>query len=147
LQLSISRAQLATSLLPSIAKGSPKERESALFILSSAAPDLAKEISITLERNAQTPQDKQLAQEVKQLSNQASEDQDFTQHLDQARVYQRFQLYGQADREYIRASEIMSSRIKVDSAKLKEARSLYASDKWDEAARLFDEAFGDSSSH
>jgi hypothetical protein len=147
LQLRISRDQLAPSLLPSIVKGSRKERESALLILSSAAPDLAKQISINLERNAQTPQEKQLAQEVKQPSNQASEDQEFSQHLERARVYQRFQLYPQADREYILASEINSSRIKVDSAKLKVAKSLYASDKWNEAARLFDEMFGDAASH
>ena len=143
LQLSISRAQVAASLMPSIVKGSPKERETALFILSSAAPDLAKDIS---NRNAQTPQEKQLAQEVNQLSNQASEDQDFTQHLDQARVYQRFGLSGQADREFIRASGLMSSRIKVDHAKLQEAKSLYASNRFDEAASSFDEAFKDASS-
>lgn len=146
LQAKTSDAQLATSLISSIAKGTPKEREAALLILSSAAPNLANDISSVLERNASTPQEKQFAQEVSRLSIQAKSDQEFTQHLEQARVYQRFQLFGQADREYIRASDLIPARVKADTAKIKEAKSRYADQKFYEAAKIFEEAFRNASS-
>jgi tetratricopeptide (TPR) repeat protein len=145
-QLSISRAQLAASLLPSMAKGTPNERESALFILSSAAPDLAGAISSTLEKNVALPQGKQLAADISQLSIQTRNGQEFTQHLVQARVMQRFGDFAQADREYIRAVGVKPPRLKADTARLDQAKALYESDKWEEAARLFDEAFGDTTS-
>jgi hypothetical protein len=142
----ISGAQLATGLMPSLVKGTAAERQAALLVLSSVAPDIARDITNVFDRNAKTPQERQMAQEVNKLSIQAKTNQDFEQHLDNARVYHRFQLFGQADREYIRAASLLPSQLKVDSGRIDEAKSRYAEGNFYEAARIFDEAFGSTSS-
>ncbi|HEY6764295.1 MAG TPA: hypothetical protein VI386_05945 [Candidatus Sulfotelmatobacter sp.] len=141
LQREISGAQLATSLIPSLTKGTEPDRRIALLVLASVAPDIAENISTTLAQNAKTPGEKQLVQEATDISKQSKEGRDFLQHLENARIYQRFQLYGQADHEYISASGRIPSRFSVDRKKIDDAKSAYSSDRFFEAARIFEEAF------
>jgi tetratricopeptide (TPR) repeat protein len=137
LQEKILRAQLGTALIPSLMKGTPREREAALLILSTAAPDLAA----NLVANAKTPQERQLAEELEQRSIGAKAAEEFNDRLSQARIYQGFQLFGQADREYIRAAERNPDHAKASTAVIEDAKSKYAAGSYEEAARLFDEAF------
>jgi len=141
LQLEVSRANLGIALMPILISGTPKQQKTAALILSSAAPDLA----IALEKSADTPEARKLAQEVTQLSVQAKETQSFNQHLEQARVYQGLQLFGQADREYIHAADSQSSQIKLDSSKIADAKSRFGAGDFEASARVFDEAFSNSS--
>jgi tetratricopeptide (TPR) repeat protein len=144
-QRAISGAQIAAGLVGSLAKGTVIERQSALVILASAAPDLARSVSSALERTATTraerEQSQKLAEQISELSAEAKADQDFLHHLQDARVFQRYQLHGQADREYIAASHHVPSRFKVDPEKINEAKLHYDNGEFDAAAKTFEEAF------
>ena len=109
LQRKISTAQLGAGLVPSLARGSGPERQTALIILTSVDPNLAKTVSDVLQASAVTPAERELArntaEEIRDLSTQTKTTQEFRRHLENARVYQRFQLYGQADGEYMGSAQ------------------------------------------
>jgi hypothetical protein len=144
-QRAVSAAQIAAGLVGSLAKGTQMERQSALIILASAAPDLARSLSSALERTARTATEREnaekLARQISELSGEAKADQDFLHHLQDARVFERYRLHGQADREYITACQHIPSRFRVDQEKIKKARSDYENGQFEEAARAFQEAF------
>jgi hypothetical protein len=144
-QLRVSRGQLAASLIPDLVRGNEAERQTALLVLACVDPDTARKISQVLESTARTVTERDAAQnvvqQVGQLGAQTKADQDLLQHLERARVLQRFQLYGEADREYISASAFLSPRDKVDSAMIARAKSLYADSSFEEAARTFEDGF------
>ena len=140
-QRRVSNAQIAISLLPNLMKGTESERRSGLLILASVDPDFANRISSVLAANENGSINKELAHEVNRVVSETKTEQTFFQRLERARTFQQFQLYAQADREYISASDAVPARFTLDATLIRNGKTKYAEGAFAEAANIFEEAF------
>ena len=141
LQRKSAAAQLVPALIPSLTKGSETERRIAFEALASVAPELLEKISSLVAETAATPADRHFAMATSKITTQAQANSAFLQHLANARVYQRYELYGQADRAYLSAIEHIPSGVDVDRGEIDHSKWAYTAGRFEEAAKRFETAF------
>jgi hypothetical protein len=115
-------AQLAAALLPVIAKGTDSEREAALALLASAAPEQAQVLgAATIHLSGASAQTR--VKEIVSTAVASRRQQEYMDHLNNARKFREFSLDANATREYFLAFEFLppaaSARVRplVDAAR------------------------------
>jgi hypothetical protein len=137
-----STAQIELSLLPVFTHGTDAERQLALSILASLAPDEAERVGALVIPQLKT---EALRREVTQLISSVPEkkrQQEFRQRLQNAALYRQSSLDANACREYFAAFESLSSPEKNKVAtEVERARRDYSRGQFSDAATRLQRLF------
>ena len=137
-------AQAAINLLPTILKGSERERGAAEAILLSIAPKQLETIVAGRSRSAANGGEQGAEQQTMKRAVSRQQEIAFFQHLDNAVKYREFLLDAHAAREFMSAGEIKPDRLKdrIGASAFDEGKRLYSKARFSEAVAKFEEAFG-----
>jgi tetratricopeptide (TPR) repeat protein len=141
LQRRTTAVQLLASQLPSVLRGSDKERLLTLRLVETVDPGLVRQIGEALLSQAENPAAAARAQEIIAHSTATAQEVAFAEHRENARKYRDFGLDASAAREYLQAYDALapSARSQVSPAVL-EARRAYEAGNYPGAARILEKA-------
>ena len=132
-EISIVEGELVSNLLSSLIQGSESEREMALWILQSKAPNIAKQILPIISQKDPSPKIRKNAE--RQLGYIK-----FTNHLKNANIYLELGRYSSAAEYFYKATAFVDSSM-VDIKLLNVAISRYKAGSDSLAVTLFEKAF------
>jgi len=138
LQKRSSAAQLELSLMPVLTHGTDSERQVALSVLASVAPDEAERIGAVVIPQLKSELQRRESTQVISAIPEKKREQEFRQRIQNAAVYRQFSLDANACREYFVAFENLSEveRKKI-ATEVEAARREYSRGQFsDAAARL-----------
>lgn len=135
--------QAAINLLPTLLKGSERERGAAEAILLSIAPKQLETIVAGRSRSAVDVVERGIEERTVKSAVSRQRELAFFQHLDNAAKFREFQLDAQAAREFMSAGEIQPDLLKdrIGTRAFDEGKRLYGKGRFSEAVAKFEEAF------
>ncbi len=143
LQRRSSAGQLELSLLPVFARGTDAERELALSILASVAPDEAERLGTIVIPQLKSELQRRQASQVISSVPERKREQEFRQRIQNAGVYRQFSLDANACREYFAAFEtLLAPERKGIIKEIETARMEYSQGRFNDAASRLQAALG-----
>lgn len=135
LQRRSSAAQLELSLLPVFARGTDAERQLALSILGSLAPDEAERVGAVVIPQLKSETQRREASQAMSSLPERKQQQEFRQRLQNAAIYRQSSLDANACREYFAAFESLPPGEKKRVAtEVETARREYSRGQFSDAA-------------
>jgi hypothetical protein len=143
LQRRSSAAQVELSLLPVFTHGTDTERQWALSILASLAPDEAERVGTVIIPQLKSEMQRREVFQVISTVPERKRQQEFRQRLQNAAVYRQFSLDANACREYFAAFDSLSAAEKKEVAAQREmARREYSQGQFSNAAARLQSVLG-----
>ena len=143
LQKRSSAAQLEQSLMPVFAHGTDSERQMALSVLASVAPDEAERVGVVVIPQLKSELQRRESTQVISAVPQKKHEQEFHQRLQNAAVYRQFSLDANACREYFNAFDNLPEvERKGIATEVETARREYTRGQFNDAAARLQAALG-----